>query len=53
MQLVQDDQKIQIEPEAIFLMVFGARMNLSFITKVKILSYLLNDHIDPPNYVDY
>ena len=36
-QLVQDDYQIQIVPVAIFLIVFGARMNILFIVEVKIL----------------
>ena len=37
MQLVRDDNQIQVTPEAICLMIFGVRMNILFIVKVKIL----------------
>ena len=42
--------QFQIEAVAIFLLMFGAHMNILFIFKVKIL---LKDHIGPLNYVDY
>ena len=51
MHLVLDDWQIQIVPIAIFLIIFGACMNILFTIKVKNL--LLNDHIDSLNDVDY
>ena len=51
MHLVLDDWQIQIVLIAIFLIIFGACMNILFTIKVKNL--LLNDHIDSLNDVDY
>ena len=50
-QAARDDKQIHIVPEAMFLMISEAHMNIFFIVKVKIL--LLNDHIGPPIYVGY
>jgi hypothetical protein len=35
MQLVQDDEQIRIVPIAIFLIIFGAHVNILCIVKVK------------------
>jgi hypothetical protein len=51
-QLVQDDNQNQIVPTTAFLIIYGAHMNNLSIIKVKILLFI-NDHLDPPNYVDH
>jgi hypothetical protein len=37
----------------LFLVDFGARINILFMLKVKIICELLNDRIGPPISVDY
>ena len=46
-QLVGDDLQVQIKTVAIFLIIFGAHMNILFSTKVE-FSFFFNDHKGPP-----
>lgn len=45
--LVQDNHDFQIVLIVIFLVIFGTRMHILFITKVNIPLFILSD-IDPP-----
>ena len=51
--IMQDDEQIQIVPIAIFLISFGAHINILFIIQVKILVLIKWSYSPPPNYVDY
>ena len=51
-QLARDDGQIQIVAVVIFLIGFGAHIDILFIFKVKI-SVLIEWSYRSPNYVDY
>ena len=50
--IVRDDGQIQLVPVSISFIILGAHMNILFIVKWR-FSWILNDHICPPNDVDY